>query len=273
MLKKIFINSTILTFGMFLCFFLLNHFLTGNIWQGMVISKSALTVEYCEFNDTSKLFHQAMNTYSNLVYFFFGVFICLIAKEDFKNQNIKNRLQSFPLLSFLMGICFIYLSFGSAMFHASLTWVGQRFDMNGTYSISIALLVIGFYQVFHKIAFTKQTQSVIFFTLICLILAFYPIALLVSSSILLPVFILLIWLLITINYFQFRKERFIILAILSIISILVAFKIRTLDVQKVNCDPHSLYQGHSVWHLLAGLSSFCSYLFFRISKPLKKYSF
>lgn len=270
-LKKHFSQALAITFTMLLVWIFFNSILTGSIWEGMEISKSALTVEYCEFNDTHKFFHQSMNTYSNLVYFFFGIFICLIGKQDYDNQQLisKNRLANFPELSFLIGISFIYLSFGSAFFHASLTWIGQRVDMNGTYSLSISILLIAFYQVFYKIELSKVAKIGLIIFALLLIISFYQIALLVSSSILLPIFIFSVWLLIAINYFQFLKERSLILALLSIISIIIALKIRTMDVQKINCDPYSLYQGHSLWHFLAGFSSFCSYTFFRFKLSVK----
>ncbi len=270
-LKKFAFQSLAITFAMLLVWIFFNSVLTGSLWEGMEISKSALTVEYCEFNDTSKFFHQSMNTYSNLVYFFFGMFICLIAKQDLANQELKstNRLANFPELSFLIGISFIYLSFGSAFFHASLTWLGQRVDMNGTYGLSISILLIALYCVFHKIELSKTAKRNLIIFALVLIICFYQIALLISSSILLPIFILSAWVLITINYFQLSKERSLILALISIVSIVIALKIRTMDVQKINCDPYSIYQGHSLWHFLAGLSSFCSYAFFRFKLSVK----
>lgn len=264
---RIAFRSAACTLAMFTVYFLLNTTLTGNAWEGMVVSKSALTVEYCEFNNVSNFFHQSMNTYSNLVYFFFGIFVCQLALEDGKNQPtvVQNRLQQFPLLSLLMGACLVYLSLGSAFFHASLTWAGQRVDMNGTYSISIALLTIALYHVFHRISLSERAKKRLIGAVFLLILSFYEIHLFVSSSILLPILILTTWTLITVNYVQFRRERSLLFAIFSLVLILVALKIRALDVQKIGCDPHSLYQGHSVWHLLAGLSSFCSYAFFRFT--------
>ncbi|GAB3946499.1 hypothetical protein GCM10028805_17120 [Spirosoma harenae] len=266
-LRQLTFRSAAYTLAMFVIYFLLNMTLTGHSWEGMVVSKSALTGEYCEFNNVSQFFHQSVNTYSNLVYFFFGIFICLLAIEDRKNGPAigQNRLQQFPLLSLLMGICLIYLSFGSAFFHASLTWVGQRVDMNGTYSITVALLSIAVYHVFYRIHLSDSAKRIFIGIAVLLILSFYEIHLLIPSSVLLPALILITWILIVINYIQFRKERSILLAVSSIVLIIVALKIRALDVQKIGCDPHSLYQGHSVWHLLAGLSSFCSYAFFRFT--------
>ena len=267
---RLLIKSAFFTLGMLLVWMGFNEFVSGSIWEGMTVSKSALTVEYCEFNNVHKLFHQSTNTYSNLAYFFFGVLIIQIAWEDYKNSDKKslNRMGQFPLLSAVMGICFIYLSFGSAFFHASLTYLGQRVDMNGTYGVSITLLSIGIYQILHKVYFSKTLQYLWVGSLVLLIMAFLKIALLISSSILLPAMILLLTIINVVNYFQLRKERFIVIAILSFVLIFVALKIRTLDVQKIGCDPHAFYQGHALWHLLTALSSFCSYAFFRFSKPL-----
>lgn len=266
------INAFIFTLGMIVIWACLNTWLSGSLWDGMTISKSALTVEYCEFNNESNLFHQSMNTYSNLAYFFFGVLLLQIAKYDVNNKEnpTPNRLEKFPLLSALMGFCFIYLSLGSAFFHASLTYLGQRVDMNGTYSISIALLGMGFYHILYKIDFSATAKKFWVGGLLVIIIAFLPISLMVSSSKLLPAMILLLLISIVIHYIQFRQEKSFVLAILGFVLMFVAVKIRTMDVQKINCDPHSFYQGHSVWHLLTAMSSFCSYAFFRFSKTLPK---
>jgi Ceramidase len=264
---KLLIRSCYFTLAMLIVWAFFNNYLTGDFWDGMIVSKSAITVEYCEYNDVSRFFHQSMNTYSNLVYFFFGVLICQIAWEDWKNRRdgLLNRLANFPLLSASMGLCFVYLSFGSAFFHASLTWVGQRVDMNGTYGISIILLTIGLYQVLHKIDLSDSLKNSFIVVLWVLIFSFYKIALMISSSILVPILILILLILIMINYLQFRKKRSIILATLSVVCIVIAIKIRTLDVQKIDCDPHSWYQGHAIWHFLTAISSLCSYSFFRFT--------
>ncbi|WP_373513106.1 ceramidase domain-containing protein [Persicitalea sp.] len=188
-MKKALILASAYTAAMLIIYFLLNTFLDGSVWSGMVVSKSALTTEYCEYNNVQRFFHQNINTYSNLAYFFVGVFICALAWQDNKNQSSTdlNWLQKFPLLSFLMGGSFIYLSIGSAFFHASLTWMGQSVDMNGTYSISISLLFIAVYHVFHKINWSETLKKTTIVTALLVILSFYEIHLLVSSGVLLPV--------------------------------------------------------------------------------------
>jgi hypothetical protein len=226
-LKLIILRSIVCTAFVWVFFYVLNILLSGHFWDGMVVSKSSLTAEYCEHNNTEQFFHQSMNTYSNLVYVFFGILVFLIGQNDSNRQGIssQNRLESFPALSKLMGICFVYLGFGSAFFHASLTWIGQRVDMNGTYSISIMLLIIGLYHVFCKTKPSSKTQKTIVVLACLLILSFYKIALMVSSSVLLPLMILGVWLLVGIHYFQDRRQRSIVVAVLSLVLIVVAIKI------------------------------------------------
>ena len=262
------IRSALLTAGMLCVWISLDTLLSGSVWAGMTISKSALTVEYCEFNHVDRFFHQPMNTYSNLAYFFFGVFIVQVAWYDYTNRAAmnQNRLEKFPLLSALVGVCFVYLSVGSAFFHASLTYTGQRVDMNGTYGITLVLVSVALYHVFYTITFTRSMQRGWVLILVVLIGLFFKIALLIPSSVLLPALILGLITGITINYVQFRKERSVLVAIASVICIVVAVKIRTMDVQKIGCDPFSPIQGHSVWHLLTAISSFCSYSFFRFTR-------
>jgi hypothetical protein len=87
MLPKLLLRSAFFSFLMLLIWGLFNTVLTGSVWEGMTISQSAVKVEYCEFNHPEKLFHQPMNTYSNIAYFFFGVLILLMAWEDYKNED------------------------------------------------------------------------------------------------------------------------------------------------------------------------------------------
>ena len=109
--------GTVILFGFELS---LDFLFDSSIWTGMHISQSAITVEYCEFNHPEKLFHQPINTYSNLIYFFYGLLIFQLALKDFKFLGVKgvNSVRNFPYLSILLAANFIYLSFGSAFFHS-----------------------------------------------------------------------------------------------------------------------------------------------------------
>ncbi len=257
-------------FGIFLA---LDYSLDSRVWEGMVISKSALTVEYCEFNHPERLFHQPMNTYSNLIYFFYGLLVFQLGWKDWKtfaNREV-NTVGKFPYLSLLLAANFIYLSLGSAFFHSSLTWIGQRMDMNATYGLTLSLICIGMVQVVVKKELTKQFQVILLLGMLLLIVGFLPLALQISSAVLLPALFLVLLLLGIGNYLQYRTQRSPLLFILSFVLLAVAIQVRTLDVAKINCDPLSIWQGHALWHFLTATSSLCMYFYFRSVKKLAQF--
>ncbi|HLL94853.1 MAG TPA: ceramidase domain-containing protein [Spirosoma sp.] len=267
-LKKLMLLAALITLGMLALWLILDATLTASVWSPMKVSQSAIMVEYCEYNHPQRFFHQPVNTYSNLVYFFCGILILLIARYDsFSGSTTPfNRLAGFPLLSSLMGGCFVYLGFGSAFFHASLTYVGQRVDMNATYSILLTLVGITVYHLADRIRLNRRQQGLWVFSLLAVIGGFIPLALRIPSSLLVPALILLLNAGMLIHYFQFRKQRSIGVILLSLVLVVLALYIRTLDVRKIGCDPYSYFQGHALWHLLTAVSSFCSYCFFRFEK-------
>ncbi len=260
-------RALLLTLAMGLLWGLLDWWLTGSVWQTMPVSRSAQVVEYCEHNHIHRFFHQPSNTYSNLTYVFFGLFILLLAQADSHQPGLArlNRLEQFPMLSVLVGGCFVYLGVGSAFFHASLTTTGQRVDMNATYGLMLSLISVAVYHIFHTIRLTPRRQLIWVLIVLVIIAYFWILAPHLPSSRLLPALILVLTLGMLINYVQFRRYRLLWLVIASVALTFVAIKVRTMDVRKINCDPYSILQGHAIWHLLTALSSFCAYLFFRIT--------
>jgi predicted membrane channel-forming protein YqfA (hemolysin III family) len=248
----------------------LDFLFDSNVWTGMLVSQSAITVEYCEFNHPERLFHQPINTYSNLIYFFYGLVVIQLATKDLKFFSVQeaNSVRNFPFLSVLLAANFIYLSFGSAFFHSSLTWIGQRVDMNATYGLTLSLICIGTVQVLVKKELSKPMQIGLVLGMLLLIAAFLPLALQISSAILLPSLFLVLLLLGIGNFVQYRSQRSPLLLILSFVLLAIAIQVRTLDVAKVNCDPLSIWQGHALWHFLTATSSLCMYFYFRRIKNL-----
>ena len=243
----------------------LDNTLDSRVWEGMVVSKSALTVEYCEFNHPERLFHQPINTYSNLIYFFYGLVLIQLGWKDWKGfSNPKaSTIRKFPFLTILLAVNFIYLSFGSGFFHSSLTWIGQRIDMNATYGLTLSLICIGLVQVLVKSELSNQIQIRLVTAMLFLIAGFLPLALQISSSILLPSLFFILLVISTIHYFQYPSQRIPLLGLLSFGLLAIALQIRAMDVAKINCDPMSIWQGHALWHFLTATSSLCMYLYFR----------
>ena len=248
----------------------LDFLFDSSVWTGLLVSQSAITVEYCEFNHPERLFHQPINTYSNLIYFFYGLLVFQLALKDFNFFGVEgaNSVRNFPYLSVLLAANFIYLSFGSAFFHASLTWIGQRVDMNATYGLTLSLICIGMVQILVKKALSKQIQVGLVLGMLLLIAVFLQLALQIPSAILLPSLFFVLLLLGIGNFVQYRSQRSPLLLILSFVLLAIAIQVRTLDVAKVNCDPLSIWQGHALWHFLTATSSLCMYFYFRRIKNL-----
>jgi uncharacterized membrane protein HdeD (DUF308 family) len=125
-------------------------------------------------------------------------------------------------------------------------------------------------QVVTKKELSKQIQIATVLGLLLLIVGFLPLALQISSAILLPALFLALLLLGIGNYVQYRSLRSPLLLILSFVLLAVAIQVRTMDVAKINCDPLSIWQGHALWHFLTATSSLCMYLYFRRVKNLGK---
>lgn len=262
---KIYLTTSVATLLLFFVYKFLNFYLDGSIWDGMKISKSALRVEYCELYQADKFFRQTMNSYSNLSYFFLGCIVVQLALFDFRNKddNQKNILQRFPMLSMLFGLCMIYLCFGSTFFHASMTWVGQRADMNGAYGIAILLIAIGIYRRFPQLFDTTITRKLFVLTIITLIIFFLQVHVWVPIYILIPALLIVLITITAINYSKLKSHTNRDLLYLSILFTVAAALFRTLDVMKIACNPTSIYQGHVLWHFFIGMAAFFLYWFYR----------
>jgi predicted membrane channel-forming protein YqfA (hemolysin III family) len=135
--------------------------------------------------------------------------------------------------------------------------------MNATYGLTLSLICIGMVQVVAKKELSKQIQIATVLGMLLLIVGFLPLALQISSAILLPALFLALLLLGIGNYVQYRSLRSPLLLILSFVLLAVAIQVRTMDVAKINCDPLSIWQGHALWHFLTATSSLCMYFYFR----------
>lgn len=270
---KIYSTALAITIILLFAFLLLNCYFDGSYWQNMQQSKSALTAEYCELDQSTHFFRQTINTYSNLFYFFLGMIVVLIGFYDRNNkqEEHQNPIQQFSSISILLGVCLIYLCLGSSFFHASLTWLGQRMDMNATYAVCISTLGISIYRYFYKENISSKRKTIFLILIILLIVVFIQIHLMVSSFILLPLLILCIIICTISNYIRNKSAYTIQFAILSLLFVIGAFVLRTLDVKKIGCNPTSFYQGHAIWHFFTGMSAFFIYWFYR-SEQLKKHT-
>jgi hypothetical protein len=204
-----------------------------------------------------------------------------LARHDRKKRpHIKNLVTALPLISILYGLSFAYLCFGSFLFHASLTRMGQHWDMAATYLLTaMPIIVLGWKLNLSRLVFTPVLESkkwlrtsaaVLAITFATAATLFYLFKWHINSGFVMPAMILVTMLLVG-SYMGLRKNVTFrgLYAVLGLIFVIAAFVIWYQDKAKVWCDPESMLQGHAAWHFLTGLGALFIYFWMRSETPVK----
>ena len=244
-----------------LCWLIMSQ-LKGSPWDNMALSHTVEMQEYCEFTDLEAYIRQPANSWSNFFFLLFGIWVF---QCGWKHRKCSD--QFFPL-DITLAITFAYLCFGSFLFHASLTLVGQHWDMAATYGLVGTLGVcVGLK------ALETQRGPNILVRWVALTLAllldffFYLFKWELNSFIALPIEGLLVGGLCVTLYRMDRSRYSAGILLASQCSIFLAVALRQLDIAKIGCDPKSWFQGHAIWHLLTGLSGFLTWRFATFRPP------
>ncbi len=241
-----------------------------NMWEGWTLGSNGTNTIFCEQNHLTEFIRQRANTWSNLAYLFYGLLCVKLALHDAANKPQANYITRNPIISWVFGFTFLYLCFGSFFFHASITRIGQHFDMGGTYGLVAFPILINLVRIYKHYKPTNEAKL----TIATVAAAFVVFALLfafkwqMNSSIALPALILGI--IITSLWYQLvsKTPYQMWFGVLAIVSMVAAFFIWWQDRYKYWCDPESLIQGHAFWHVLTGLGGFFVYLMLRSERPI-----
>ncbi len=151
-----------------------------------------------------------------------------------------------PLAMRTLGVTAIIVGVGSALMHATLTLWGQFLDVVGMYLIGSFELVWALAR-WRRI---REGRAIALFASLCVVL----IALLiVAPEVRRWLFAVLLLVAIFVELVFARPLRpgvRVRLFLAGLATMAVAFVIWILDQNGTLCAPHSLFQGHAVWHLL-----------------------
>lgn len=239
-----------------------------NLWEQFEISKSGAEQEFCEFHGYDRLIRQPSNSWSNLIYLFFGCLYFVYAYRD-KQMPVTERhnfVTRYTSYSIVLGVVMVFLCFASFLFHASLTEFGRKLDITGVVASASILLSYSFLRLYGLRNFRKsqllflRTYKLHILGFIGALIAFFLSGLHgreVVTGLILSVVGLNLY-----TQWRYKPKVKIWYFIAAIGSILTSTALWELD-KEILCDPSSVFQLHAVWHILTGVTVFLVYWFYR----------
>ncbi len=255
------------------------------IWSTTLLSLIATTLLLFYFSDDWRSWHpatcmpddcfceeirpgaiaQPANAWSSLSFVLVGMSVLFSAtrrrRANFKikpsNQTIENQgaITLYTTALFVIGI-------GSAFYHASLTFVGQFFDLMGMYLL-ITFVILYDLSRLQKLPRPGFTGWFIIFNIV---LAYF---LVVFPELRRYIFGGLVAAALALEFVARNKKKTAgrILYLNSAIAVFgVASLLWILDITKVVCEPSSWLQGHAAWHMLGAVAAGLLYRYYFSSR-------
>lgn len=200
---------------------------------------------------------QPANTWSSFGFVLVGLLVIRQSREDMRQRkaNLLTRQRAYPVL---FGMALLITGLGSAFYHASLTFVGQFFDLMGMYFIASFIMLYNI----SRLKTLSGKNFVIVYILINALLAFlliqYPA---LRRYIFGAMIFATLW-----PEYRLRRTRTLVINNFFLQAawgtLILAFVIWTLDLTKIFCNPTSWLQGHALWHLLGAVAGGFLYLYY-----------
>lgn len=217
-------------------------------WSGWTPATCLPTDCFCEAM-VEGFVRQPANAWSSLAFVVAAVFVAR------RNSRVlpggRPVLGSAEVWTFVAAL--LALGFGSAFYHASLTFVGQVADVSGMYLMATFML---FRRLGPRFSIPPLPGALGFVVINGLLM----VAQVTTPSVRRMAFGLLLAGAVGLEWASSRKGRGWLAAGAALM--LAALVLWALDRWRVVCDPESLLQGHALWHLLgaaAAASLFRSY--------------
>lgn len=225
----------------------------GPDWSAYLPASCTATHCFCEAPRAGALVVQPAATWSSFGYVLIGfAMIVLAGGRDWVSAMP-------PIAARTLGVTAIVVGVGSALMHATLTLWGQFLDVVGMY-------LIGSFQLVWALARWRRIgdgRAILLYGALC--------AVLIAALIVLPevrrwLFAVLLIGAIAVEMIFARPLRpgvRVSLFLYGLLAMSVAFVIWILDQNGVVCAPHSLWQGHALWHLLGAASLGLLFAYYR----------
>jgi len=227
---------------------------------------------FCEKTIMDHFVRQPMNTFSNFIYWLTAVVILNRGWKDRTKRNRYNIISANPFYSFTLGGIMLYIFCSSVFFHSSLIHFAGELDFSAVYCLSL----FPFMYFTHRLwllrlgipsnqRHAKSTRTlIVVFTLAYFLLTFGTPGF-DRNYIVLAIIVMVVGFAIAVERYDPGKTNHYYL-VTCMLSILFAAMWFGFDLHKVFCDPDSLIQPHSLWHLFSGIAAFYFYMYIRSEK-------
>jgi dihydroceramidase len=213
---------------------------------------------------------QPMNTWSGLSFVIVGFWVLGCAWQDrwlsrTARSPIQNPMRQSLIYANLYAAVLIITSFGTSFYHATLTFVGQFFDVMGMYLIATFILLYNLRRLVPNY-FTEKISEVWLALTYVFGNSFLGILLVAFPELRRWVFAALLLAGLTLEILIYYRSQFHIKKIYLIWALIVfglGFLLWFSDKSKLFCAPTSWLQGHALWQILGALSAGLLYLYYR----------
>lgn len=215
--------------------------LPASIWSNWQPATCLKTGCFCETANADSPIKQTANAISSLAFVFSGMIVMIRRRESSRFPQIY---------SIIIGVAGLIIGIGSAFYHASLTFIGQFFDVFGMFLLAAFMLVYAFERIWNL----RFTTTISLYLLFNLILTWIQIAIPETRRYAFA-FVLIIALLFE-RYYRviFHPPIEVKPLRLGISLLAIAYIIWILDNTRAICFEYSPLQGHAIWHIFGAVS-------------------
>ena len=227
-----------------------------SVWDAMSPASCLPDGCFCEAVSVSQPIRQPANTTSSLGFAAVGLWILIEAWRGSRRSAFS------PNHQIMLGVSAIVIGVGSAFYHASMTFVGQFFDIFGMYLLTSLMWV---YALQRLTGWRMWTAAAVYFGLNAALTAL-QIGLPETRRYAFAVVLLLALLTEAVVWRKLRPAREYRWLWAGLLTFAAAYLIWSLDNSGAWCDPDSWLQGHAVWHVLGAVAVACLWRWY-VSEP------
>jgi predicted membrane channel-forming protein YqfA (hemolysin III family) len=208
---------------------------------------------FCEA-DTGVFPDQLLNSLSSFAFVFLGIWALLSTREPVVGTRER-------IVKPFFAVTMLFLGASSFFYHATLSFLGQFLDIFSMYTYGILLTVGALYRSRRISGLVAIVIWIVASAAFGVLQYEYPDARRVLFVLLLlPGIVLELTPYVTGQSPRSPKVRNIYIGVGVLIA---AYVIWLLDQNHGVCDPHSLVQGHAIWHVLTAVASFMIFAHYR----------